>query len=163
MFSFAAAEQDIKVLLKSNFKLVSSRNCGWNVIWWEIRSSAIGDRNMFWHFHPNIFSPQYGRFSFMKCWSKSEFCYRNVEITSIELKKNTFMPIFVQSQKLLVSDHINLVCLPHVLVPDAQQSVHQFLHHPSVIFFWSFRIRPSTIIASPFNEKHFLLALIIIS
>jgi len=73
------------------------------------------------------------------------------------LKKNTFMPIFVQSQKLLVSDHINLVCLPHVLDPDAQQSVRQFLHHSSVIFFWSLRICLSTVIASPFNEKAFLV------
>ena len=72
------------------------------------------------------------------------------------------MPVFLHSQNLLVSDHINLVCLPHVLVQDAQQSAHQFLHHPSV-FFWYLRIRRSTVISFPFNEKHFLLALVIIS
>ena len=65
------------------------------------------------------------------------------------------MPVFLHSQNLLVSDHINLVCLPHVLVPDAQQSAHQFLHHPC--FFLVLADSPVNSHLFPIQRKTFLV------
>ena len=72
------------------------------------------------------------------------------------------MPVFLHSQNLLVSDHINLVCLPHVLVPDAQQSAHQFLHHPYVFSGPCGFTCQQSFLPHP-TKKLFLLALVIIS